>query len=162
MEISSEVLFEHFHIIKDASKAQALVLHDEGWRRPIEHVEKFTSLSCEIMALGNQHINDEDKAFMLFRSLPNSLEHLVQTLMCGKNQLSFDDVYSALLSKDSRKMVGKTKVASTILILERGMTRDRSSNGKARGGLKGRSKSRGSPNTIRRSSSVGNVARRAT
>ncbi|KAL2620091.1 hypothetical protein R1flu_000296 [Riccia fluitans] len=88
-------------------------------------------------------MNDEDKAFMLLRSLPSSLEHLVQTLMYGKDQLSFDDVYSALLSKDSRKMGEKTKATSTALIVERGRTRDRSGNGKAKGGLKGRSKSRG-------------------
>ncbi|KAL2608350.1 hypothetical protein R1flu_026923 [Riccia fluitans] len=73
------------------------------------HVKKFTSLSCEIIALGNQPMNDEDKAFMLLRSLSNFLEHLVQTLMYEKDQLSFDDVYSTLLLEDSRKMVVKTK-----------------------------------------------------
>ncbi|KAL2621792.1 hypothetical protein R1flu_001997 [Riccia fluitans] len=107
------------------------------------HMQKFTSLSCEIVALGDQPMNDEDKAFMLLRSLPNSLEHLVQTLMYGKDQLSFDDVYYALLSEDSRKMVGKTKATSTALIVERGRTRERLGNGKARSGSKGRSKSRG-------------------
>ncbi|KAL2608519.1 hypothetical protein R1flu_027092 [Riccia fluitans] len=40
-------------------------------------------------------------------------------------------------------MVGKTKAASTALTIERGRTRDRSGNGKARSGSKGRSKSRG-------------------
>ncbi|KAL2653417.1 hypothetical protein R1flu_021545 [Riccia fluitans] len=107
------------------------------------HVQKFTSLSCEIVVLGDQPMNDEDKAFMLQRSLPNSLEHLVQTLMYGKDQLSFDDVYSALLLEDSRKMVRKTKAAYTALTVERGRTHERSRNDKARGGLKGRSKSRG-------------------
>ncbi|KAL2652641.1 hypothetical protein R1flu_020769 [Riccia fluitans] len=108
----------------------------------LAHVQKFTSLSCEIVALSNQPMNEEDKAFMLLRSLLHSLEHLVQTLMYGKDPLSFDDVYSALLSKDSRKMVGKIKATSIALIVERGRIHDRSGNGKARGGSKGRSKSR--------------------
>ncbi|KAL2630080.1 hypothetical protein R1flu_014766 [Riccia fluitans] len=107
------------------------------------HVQKFTSLSCEIVALGDQPMNDEDKAFMLLRSLPNSFEHLVQTLMYGNDQLLFDDVYFALLLEDSKKMVGKTKATSTAFIVERGRTHDRSGNGKARGGSKGQSKSRG-------------------
>ncbi|KAL2632615.1 hypothetical protein R1flu_004094 [Riccia fluitans] len=80
---------------------------------------------------------------MLLRSLPSSLEHLVQTLMYGKDQLSFDDVYFALLSEDSRKMVRKTKAPSIALTIERDRTRERFGNGKARDGLKGRSKSRG-------------------
>ncbi|KAL2630367.1 hypothetical protein R1flu_015053 [Riccia fluitans] len=95
------------------------------------------------MVLGDQPMNDEDKAFMLLRSLPSSLEHLVQTLMYRKDQLSFDDVYSTLLSEDSRKMVGKIKATSTALTIEKSRTRERSGNGKARGGSKGRSKSRG-------------------
>ncbi|KAL2622663.1 hypothetical protein R1flu_002868 [Riccia fluitans] len=107
------------------------------------HVQKFTSLSCEIVALGDQPMNDEDKAFILLRSLPNFLDHLVQTLMYGKDQLLFDDLYSTLLSEDSRKMIVKIKATSTTLTIERGRTRDRSGNGKARGGSKGRSKSRG-------------------
>ncbi|KAL2608162.1 hypothetical protein R1flu_026735 [Riccia fluitans] len=57
--------------------------------------------------------------------------------------LAFDDVYSTLLSKDIRKMVRKTKVASTALIVERGKTLDKSGNGKAKGGFKEQSKSRG-------------------
>ncbi|KAL2635274.1 hypothetical protein R1flu_006753 [Riccia fluitans] len=88
-------------------------------------------------------MNNEDKAFMLLRSLPSSHEHLVQILMYGKDQLLFDDVYSLLLSKDSRKMVGKTKLTSIALIVERDRTRDKFGNGKAKGGSKGRSKSRG-------------------
>ncbi|KAL2635276.1 hypothetical protein R1flu_006755 [Riccia fluitans] len=100
------------------------------------HIQKFTSL-CEIMVLGNQPMNDEDKDFMLLRSLSNYLEHLVQTLMYGKDQLSFDDVYSTLFSEDSKKMVGKTKAASIALIDERGKTHDKFGNGKAKGRLKG-------------------------
>ncbi|KAL2629417.1 hypothetical protein R1flu_014103 [Riccia fluitans] len=40
-------------------------------------------------------------------------------------------------------MVGKAKPTSTVLIVERGRTRERSDNGKAKGGSKGQSKSRG-------------------
>ncbi|KAL2631721.1 hypothetical protein R1flu_016407 [Riccia fluitans] len=36
MEVLSEALFEHFHIIEDACESQALILHDEGQRRPID------------------------------------------------------------------------------------------------------------------------------
>ncbi|KAL2622533.1 hypothetical protein R1flu_002738 [Riccia fluitans] len=93
--------------------------------------------------VGDQPMNDKDKAFMLLRSLSNSLEHLVQTLMYGKDQLLFNDVYSTLLSKDSKKMVRKIKAASTALIVERGRTLEKFVNDKAKGGSKGRSKSRG-------------------
>ncbi|KAL2641848.1 hypothetical protein R1flu_009435 [Riccia fluitans] len=62
--------------------------------------------------------------------------------MYGKDQISFDDVYSALLLEDSRR-VEKTEPTSTALTVDRGRTRERFGNGKARSGSKGRSKSRG-------------------
>ena len=86
------------------------------------HVQKFSSLACQIVALGDEPMKDEDKAFMLLRSLPKSLEHLLQTLIYGKDKLVYEDVQSALLSEDIRKMsfTSKSSGSPSALTVERG------------------------------------------
>ena len=41
---------------------------------------------------------DEDKALLLLASLPTSFDHLVTTLMYGKETIVLEEVTSALLS----------------------------------------------------------------
>lgn len=88
-------------------------------------------------------MNDEDKAFLLLSSLPKSLDHLVQTLMYGKEKLEFEDVYSALLSENIRKPSGSNSSSSSAALnVERGRTKFRKEM-KVKGRSKSRSKSRG-------------------
>lgn len=110
------------------------------------YVQKFTSLTCEIVALGDDAMNDEDKSFLLLHSLPKSLDHLVQTLMYGKDKLVFEDVYSALLSENIRKPSGTNSSSSAVALnVERGRSKSRGRDVKFRGRSKSRSKSRGRP-----------------
>ena len=44
------------------------------------------------------HYKDEDKALLLLASLPTHFDHLVTTLMYGKEIVVLDEVTSALLS----------------------------------------------------------------
>ncbi|KAL2653644.1 hypothetical protein R1flu_021772 [Riccia fluitans] len=107
------------------------------------HVQKFTSLSCEIEALGDQPMNDEDKAIMLLRSLPNSLEHLVQTLIYGKDQLCSMTCTLLYFRKIVERWSGKPRWHPPLSQLrEVGLVTDLATV-KPKNGLKGRSKSRG-------------------
>lgn len=107
------------------------------------HIHKFTTLTCEIVALGDEPMRDEDKAFMLLMSLPKSLDHLVQTLLYGKDKLVFEDVYSALLSEDIRKPnVKSSNSSSSALMVERGRSKSRNPV-RFKGRSQSRSKSRG-------------------
>ena len=77
------------------------------------HVRNWTSISCESVALGDKPMGDEDKAFLLLNSLPSSLDHLTQTMMYGKDTLSFDDVYNSLLLEANRKEASSKKAPSS-------------------------------------------------
>ena len=63
-----------------------------------QHVQNWTSILCESVALGDKPMEDKDKAFLLLNSLPSSLDHLTQTMLYGKDKLSFDDMHNLLLT----------------------------------------------------------------
>lgn len=48
-------------------------------------------------------IEDEDKALILLSSLPYEYEHLVTTLLYGKDTIELEDVTATLLSDEIRK-----------------------------------------------------------
>lgn len=84
------------------------------------HVRTWTSVSCESIALGDRPMEDEDKAFLLLKSLPMSLDHLVQTIIYGKEKLTFDDVHNSLLMEAHRKgpMSQKGNLSTSALATE--------------------------------------------
>ena len=64
-----------------------------------QHMDEFTSI---IMDLENADvkIEDEDQALLLSCSLPPSFKNFRETLIYGKDSISFEDVKKSLLSKE--------------------------------------------------------------
>ena len=87
--------------------------------------------------------DDEDKALILLSSLPGSYEHLVITLLWGKETLELEDVTSALLTYNQRKLnTGGSQ--GEVLVAKGSQTLGRSKEKMDRSGRnKSRSKSRG-------------------
>ena len=85
-------------------------------------------------------IDDEDKALLLLNSLPDTYEHLVTTLLYGKERNKFIDVSNALVNNEYRKndqIVHKESMSETLTV--RGITNLRRFRGRGRS----RSKFRG-------------------
>ena len=63
----------------------------------LEHLNTFNMLNTQLSSLGVNY-EDEDKALLLLASLPTSYDHLVTTLMDGKETIVLKEVTSAFLS----------------------------------------------------------------
>ena len=67
-----------------------------------DHLDEFNKLILDLENV-NFDLEDEDRALILQSSLPDSVEHFVDTLLYGRQTLTLKDVKSALESKDSKK-----------------------------------------------------------
>jgi len=85
-------------------------------------------------------IDDEDKALLLLNSLPDTYEHLVTTLMYGKEKIKFIDVSNALMNNEYWK---KDQIIHKESTLEALTVRGRTNPRRFRGRGRSRSKSRG-------------------
>ena len=77
-----------------------------------QHVQNWMTISYESVAHGDKPMENEDKAFLLCNSLPSSLKHLTQTMLYGKDKLSFDDVHNLLLTKLTQRSARGKKLQS--------------------------------------------------
>jgi hypothetical protein len=68
----------------------------------LEHLNKFNMLNTQLLNFGVK-IGEEDKAILLLASLPPSYNHLVTTLLYGKETLAFEEVTGSLLSHETRR-----------------------------------------------------------
>lgn len=57
----------------------------------------------------DEKLKEDDKALLLLNSLPPSYEHLVTTIIYGKDTLEFEDVVSMLVSNKIQKRPMKTE-----------------------------------------------------
>ncbi|KAG8478932.1 hypothetical protein CXB51_028947 [Gossypium anomalum] len=64
-----------------------------------DHISQFTTLLNDIKNV-EVHIDDEDQAMLLLCSLPPSYKSFRETLIYGRDKLSFEDVKGHLLSRD--------------------------------------------------------------
>jgi hypothetical protein len=71
----------------------------------LEHLNAFNMLITKLTNFG-VNLEEEDKAILLLASLPTSFNHLVTTLMYGKDTLELKEVTSALLSHSKMKQDG--------------------------------------------------------
>ncbi|MFQ6630484.1 hypothetical protein Gotur_008661, partial [Gossypium turneri] len=64
-----------------------------------DHINQFITLLNYLKNV-EVHINDEDQAMLLLCSLPHSCKSFRETLIYGRDKLSFEDVKGHLLSRD--------------------------------------------------------------
>ena len=67
----------------------------------LEHLNKFNMLTTQLNFAVK--IGEEDKVILLLASLPPSYDHLVMTLLYGKETLAFEEVMGSLLSHETRR-----------------------------------------------------------
>ncbi|MFQ6661375.1 hypothetical protein Gotur_029562, partial [Gossypium turneri] len=64
-----------------------------------DHISQFITLLNDLKNV-EVHINDEDQAMLLLCSLPPSYKSFRETLIYGRDKLSFEDVKGYLLSRN--------------------------------------------------------------
>jgi hypothetical protein len=67
-----------------------------------EHLNDYNKILADLKNLDFE-ISDEDKALLLLNSLPDAYDHLITTLLYGKDEIKFDDVSNALTNNEFRK-----------------------------------------------------------
>ena len=68
----------------------------------LEHLNFFNKVINKLLAV-DVKIDEEDKALILFSSLPESYDHIVTTMLYGKGTLILEEVTSTLLSNEIKK-----------------------------------------------------------
>ena len=68
-----------------------------------DHLNNFSRICNELVALGVA-LEEEDKAMILLMSLPGSHNHMVTSLLVGKDTLSLEEVQGELLNNEVRNM----------------------------------------------------------
>ena len=67
-----------------------------------EHLSIFNKIISDLLNL-DVKLEDEDKALLLLTSLPPSYEHLVTTMIYGKETLDLEEVTGTLISNEIRR-----------------------------------------------------------
>ena len=86
-------------------KKQLYSLHMKEGSNLLEHLNTFNMLNIQLSSFGVDY-EDEDKVLLLLASLPTSFDHLVTTLMYGKEATVLEEVTSVLLSHIKMKQDG--------------------------------------------------------
>ena len=67
-----------------------------------EHLNYYNKIFADLQNL-EVDVSSEDKALLLLNSLPDTYDHLITTLLYGKDEIKFDDVSNVLTNNDYRK-----------------------------------------------------------
>uniref|UniRef100_A0A2N9GD91 Uncharacterized protein n=1 Tax=Fagus sylvatica TaxID=28930 RepID=A0A2N9GD91_FAGSY len=107
-----------------------------------QHINTFKQIISDMLRIDIK-FEDEDKAMMLLTSLPASYEHLVMTLLYGKETLELEEVSGALLDHYQRKLKDSAESSGEGLVVkgyqDRGRKKDKDDKS-ARGRSKSKSK----------------------
>jgi len=68
----------------------------------LEYLNFFNKVINELLAI-DVKIDEEDKALILLNSLPESYDHIMTTMLYGKETLILEEVTPTLLSNEIRK-----------------------------------------------------------
>ena len=106
-------------------KKQLYSLHMKEGSDLLEHFNTFNMLNTQLSSFGVNY-EDEDKVLLLLTSLPTSFDHLVTTLMYGKETIVLEKVTSALLSHIKMKQDGDGSQADGLIVKSESSNRGRS------------------------------------
>ncbi|KAH9743492.1 Integrase catalytic domain-containing protein [Citrus sinensis] len=106
-----------------ATKKKLYTLQMEYRSSITDHIDAFNKIILDLEDI-NVKVDDEDKAIILLYSLPSSNEHLVDTLMYGRQTLTMVNVNETLSSKAATKKESRDGEGLTV----RGMTEKREGN----------------------------------
>src|SRR5436190_22605385 len=90
----------------------------------LQHLNLFNKIVSHLLAL-EVKLEEEDKVLLLLGSLPPSYDHLVTTIMYGKETLELEDVGVDLINNEIMKKTDTMKEASG-LVTKKGRGRSRS------------------------------------
>ena len=112
----------------------------------LEHLNTFNMLNTQLSSFGVNY-EDEDKALLLLASLPTSFDHVMTTLMYGKEPIVLEKVTSALLSHIKMKQDGDGSQVDGLIVKSKLSNRGRSrSRGRNSNRNRSQSKSRAKKN----------------
>jgi len=112
----------------------------------LEHLNSYNMLNSQLVGFGVT-LDEEDKAILLLASLPPSYDHLVTTVMYGKETLSLDEVTSTLLSHEKMRRDDNVDADQGLFVSKPQSSRGRSKSKGKGGSNRERSQSRGRSNT---------------
>ena len=106
-------------------KKQLYSLHMKEGSDLLEHLNTFNMLNTQLSSFGVNY-KDKDKALLLLVLLPASFDHLVTTLMYGKETIVLEEVTSALLSHIKMKQDGNSSQTDGLIVKFESSNRGRS------------------------------------
>jgi hypothetical protein len=105
-----------------------------------KHLNAFNTVVSQLLSVENK-ISDEDECISLLFSLSNSWGSLVVAIGSNTTTLSFDDVFSSLLSEEMRQKNMEGHSTDALFARGHSQERNRSKSSSGRSKYKGRSKS---------------------
>ncbi|KAH0714096.1 hypothetical protein KY284_007001 [Solanum tuberosum] len=106
----------------------------------LSHLDAFDSILMDLSNI-DAEVNDEDQAVLLLISLPQSFKHIRDTMLYGKDNISYREIKSILKSKEQidRDITGESSVTHGEGLFVRGRSNKKESSSER---FKSRSKSR--------------------
>ena len=111
----------------------------------IAHIQKFNQICSEVMSL-DVKIEEKDRALLLLCSLLGSYNHLITTLVYGKETLNYEEIVGVLRSNEQSEKICKGDPNSEVLAVNERLKRSKE---KVRSKSKGRSKSQDRKKTLK-------------
>jgi len=85
----------------------------------LQYVNAFNRILSDLLTL-EVKLEEEDKTLLLFSSLSSSYDHLVTTIMYGKEILKLEDVRQMLQNNELTKKTDSTEKASGLVVKGQG------------------------------------------
>ena len=85
----------------------------------LKYLNFFNKVISELLTV-DVKIDEEDKALILFSSLPESYDHIVTTMLYGKETLILEEVTPTFLSNEIRKRPNQEEqIGSGLVVIGR-------------------------------------------